>query len=458
MGHASRSLPTPSLAHRDKKINLNYPLPVSNDPNEPIRQKWISDAYQLLKSVLPPKAVDTPEELAALSQFLVNVIDFRDPDCTMTHFRNPDVKVVLGIDRRSGLQPDLPGPDRRSHSSGAARRSPWTSTAWSTTRSRSTRPWRTRSRARRPTQTNRFFVELVNTLSQTAIGLLPANDFGPGITNPPDVSTLDLSLANYDMVMTADDPVSRPDPFTGQLLPIAYRQLLRPDSVQPGDTRLTNPLFATPGDVQLTPLYSVGAPAATRRQCGRFSRQRLLLRDRQYRYRRASRDPPPRPAVRSRTAYDPFTGDLGPVHAVPANVVPPGYCPNLAPSRLLRRRQCRPRQAEHDAAEHSADRVPKQMNYYWICLRRPANPFAPPQPDISLVDANGHSTYNPMVVVDAMRFPYIEGGGTAGPPATVGTNAIYSSQRCQPFRGGHAVRLPSDTSHSRGTALHPLRL
>ena len=31
---------------------------------------------------------------------------------------------------------------------------------------------------------------------------------------------LDLSLANYDMVMTADDPVSRPDPFTGQLLPI----------------------------------------------------------------------------------------------------------------------------------------------------------------------------------------------------------------------------------------------
>ena len=37
----------PSLAHRDKKINLNYPLPVSNDPNEPVRQKWISDTYQL---------------------------------------------------------------------------------------------------------------------------------------------------------------------------------------------------------------------------------------------------------------------------------------------------------------------------------------------------------------------------------------------------------------------------
>ena len=93
---AAPGLPTPSLAQRDKKINLNYPLPVSNDPEEPIRQKWISDAYELMKSVLPPKAVDTPDELAALSQFLVNVIDFRDPDCTMTHFRNPDVKVVLG--------------------------------------------------------------------------------------------------------------------------------------------------------------------------------------------------------------------------------------------------------------------------------------------------------------------------------------------------------------------------
>ena len=33
-------------------------------------------------------------------------------------------------------------------------------------------------------------------------------------------SILDLTLANYDLVVTADDPVSRPDPFTGQLLPI----------------------------------------------------------------------------------------------------------------------------------------------------------------------------------------------------------------------------------------------
>ena len=41
---------TPKNGKSREKINLNYPLPVSNDPNEPIRQKWISDAYQLLKS------------------------------------------------------------------------------------------------------------------------------------------------------------------------------------------------------------------------------------------------------------------------------------------------------------------------------------------------------------------------------------------------------------------------
>ncbi len=86
----------PSLAHGDKKINLNYPLPVSNDPNEPVRQKWISDTYQLLKMVLPPTAIDTAEERAQLSQFVINIIDFRDPDATMTHWTNPEVYITPG--------------------------------------------------------------------------------------------------------------------------------------------------------------------------------------------------------------------------------------------------------------------------------------------------------------------------------------------------------------------------
>ena len=39
----------------------------------------------------------------------------------------------------------------------------------------------------------------------------------------------------------------------------------------------------------------------------------------------------------------------------------------------------------------------QKTKYYWVCLRRPANPFAPV------------SAANPMLVVDAMRFPYIDG-------------------------------------------------
>ena len=85
---------TPSLAHGDRKINLNFPLPIANDPAEPIRQKWCRETYQLLKAILPPAAIDTPEELAALSQFVVNIVDFRDTDCTMTRFVNTDLEVT----------------------------------------------------------------------------------------------------------------------------------------------------------------------------------------------------------------------------------------------------------------------------------------------------------------------------------------------------------------------------
>ena len=80
---------TPPLAHRDRKIDLNYPLPLSNSPDEPVRQKWIDNAYNFLKYALPPGATDTPQELAQLSQYLINVIDFRDPDATCTHYRQP---------------------------------------------------------------------------------------------------------------------------------------------------------------------------------------------------------------------------------------------------------------------------------------------------------------------------------------------------------------------------------
>ena len=98
---------TPSLAHRDRRINLNMPLPISNDPAEPVRQKWCPrDLYSCSRRSFPPASVDTPEELAALSQFVVNIIDFRDPDCTMTRFVNTDLIVTDALTKTaSNIQP-----------------------------------------------------------------------------------------------------------------------------------------------------------------------------------------------------------------------------------------------------------------------------------------------------------------------------------------------------------------
>ena len=137
-------------------------------------------------------------------------------------------------------------------------------------------------------ESNRFFVELVNTLSQSALGLLPADDFGAGITNPPDVSILDLSLANYDLVMTADDPVSRPDPFTGQLLPISsakyYAQLPLNQAKLGRNESVVHPGAHSPGFRRRAAYATLLGRGA--RQPARGSRlpdqpDPLLLRDRQ---------------------------------------------------------------------------------------------------------------------------------------------------------------------------------
>jgi large repetitive protein len=87
----------------------------------------------------------------------------------------------------------------------------------------------------------------------------------------------------------------------------------------------------------------------------------------------------------------------------------------------------------------------QKTKYYWICLRRPANLFAPV------------SWANSMRVVDAVRFPYIDatapltGSGPAGGPAKVPNltasrvNTAYTAQRFQPYRGGHAVPVAAGT-------------
>ena len=221
----------PSLAHRDQKINLNYPLPVSNDPDEPIRQKWITETYQLLKWILPPRAVDTPEELAQLSQFVINIIDFRDPDCTMTHWQNPDVLLVPGQPANpSGSAPTpATAPTLVLASSNPANAIPldqygmeYNPVALNEVLAFSYAYYQGGG-----AQANRFFVELVNTLTQSSFAALPPP--AGGGTNPPDPSILDLGGFQYtpgdpysggcwDLVFTDDTPNSRPDPYRGELV------------------------------------------------------------------------------------------------------------------------------------------------------------------------------------------------------------------------------------------------
>ena len=167
----------PSLAHRDRKINLNYPLPVSNDPDEPIRQKWIADTYQLLKWILPPRAVDTPEELAQLSQFVINIIDFRDPDCTMTHWQNPDVLLVPGQPANPAGSAPTPAtaPTLVLASSNPANGIPLDQYGmeYNPVALNEVLAFSYAYSQGGGSQANRFFVELVNTLTQSSFAAMP---------------------------------------------------------------------------------------------------------------------------------------------------------------------------------------------------------------------------------------------------------------------------------------------
>ncbi|MCA1684717.1 MAG: hypothetical protein LC745_01775, partial [Planctomycetia bacterium] len=224
---------TPSIAHRDRKVNLNFPLPVSNSPVEPVRQKWIRETYQLLKAVLPPRAVDTPEELAQLSQYVVNIIDFRDPDCTMTRFVNTDVIVNEPSATSLTTQATL------GYSTGAPPSvafDPYYNPGLSITHylvqhgmeyqpvaineilayqyqynsGSGTNPTGAKPATSPPAPVNqannatRMFVELVNMLTKDG-----------QTNNNPDSS--DLDMAGWDFVVEPDDVLGRPDPITGQV-------------------------------------------------------------------------------------------------------------------------------------------------------------------------------------------------------------------------------------------------
>ena len=544
--------PTPGLAQRDNKINLNYPLPVSNDPDEPIRQKWITDTYQLLKSVLPPKAVDTAEELAALSQYVINIIDFRDTDSTMTHWVNQDVQLagvaVLNAAGTAATPPSVPptliltGATWPPASYAGVTPAPALTTTmaldqygveYNPVALNEVLAYSfiyTTASGGAATRANRFFIELVNTATvpdisaATLAGFNPVLDLGGFVYNaPPAAGTLDpYPNGCWDFIIAADDPYSRPDPYRGQLNPYANLFAATPLAQATfgpptGGVIATNPnnpvasggTAADGYDVALLPLNYQGytgvtytgsipnpAPAGTALQSGGTSPMPL-----DYFYVIGNTGPTagaggtsyekngpgpttywPGTLVSSggqagpstynvpnattptqiqtfKPTMDPVTGAAAaasPVvlyRGVIPGLVPPASAGNTNPSTTmpLPPNYSTKLPTMSTATGQIAPSSPSSTNasgYYWVCLRRPANLFAP----VSIT--------NPMVVVDSMRFSYLDGtgklvansgGAGANPPqvpsiannpgfsgATV-ANYPYSSQRYQPFRGGHAV-------------------
>ncbi|WP_435005335.1 hypothetical protein P12x_003232 [Tundrisphaera lichenicola] len=504
---------TPALAHRDRRINLNMPLPIASDPAEPVRQKWCREAYQLLKATLPPQAVDTPQELAALSQFVVNILDFRDPDATMTRFVNTDLMIVpatptapssvkfaeVGVpqisvypawDPANGTTPTnqhrffpfdpMIALEQTNPSAGWV--AAMTDNSSGTPRARSlylvqygmeyspiainevlayqfnSSPTPTMATTTN-TITPRFYVELVNTLaddtSHNPVGSAAGAQPGSG----------DLNLAGWDFIVTPDtDAQGRPDPVTGNIPALAglvastaYRNTTNAN-VTAGQID-TNPLpqgtESTVPPTAISAWGSVAPPNSAKLPTPSFGWSLSIatglynVGDTAIKYIPALRNGGPtisggtsggRPAgsgidagknaagVNQRIGDSFFVlGSPLPTNAsdpVPAIIGPPDV---TLPDTFF-------------PVPNSPTTAPEDQ-YYWIHLRRPANPFNPG---------------TEMVVVDSMRFPYRAYTATSGQTVMVNGNLtdqlktgtapgsafqFFSVQRLQPYRGGHNVPL-----------------
>ena len=456
---------TPTVAHRDRKINLNFPLPISNDPAEPIRQKWCRETYQFLKAILPPASVDTPEELAALSQFVVNIIDFRDTDCTMTRFVNTDLAVTDVLTKNASpsqhtapfdptwtvspagvkfatnqyllptgipggsypYDPSLYNPNfsptcdylvqhGMENSPVALNEAMAYQAEYATSAADNTTI----------TPYHAMFIELVNTLTES--------QNNPGSRN--NSSAIDLS--GWDLVVVPDNyGWGRPDPISGdinpQVVPVyaanpSGSQVFTPDisawvnqSAQPNND--WNQLHTAVSRYMFSGVATVG---------GATTNQSIITAMNSYN-------------------YNPFivgTYRTGPNKS--PTIVADGRSiegTNAVAPRPQINIQLPPTFVVPVAAKN-------QGVFYWVYLRRPANPFDTDYP-------TQRRPNKEMVVVDALRFPVISASDatftnapspTAAPPSvTKSVNTIYSAQRLQPYRGGHLIPVNSDPNAPTGT-------
>ena len=408
---------TPPIAHRDRKINLNFPLPVSNSPDEPVRQKWIRESYALLKLTLPPTAVDTPEELAQLSQYLINVVDFRDPDATSTKFINTDITVTPATISAA--------PKLTRVTNGATGNLVQHGMEYSPIAINEVLAYQfeTKVTDKQPSavvpQSKRMFFEVVNTLTQdaTAIGGVT------GISN-------DLDLTGWDVVVMPDNGYGRPDPYTGQI----------PTGTTGGPTITSFPLV---GGTQASPAPFVQAQNIPALPSATVNTTTLLPRgsdNKDYYFVFGNNQISGTPLTvangvvnkLSPPAQPGGTGGQTVETGWPNATVNGTSTPNIVPNAINL---------------DLTSQLTTPNTYYWLYLRRPSNPF-----DTGNTDPDGR------IVVDSFRFmfTYSQGRGTynqqtmkdeVNPPNLASIDFIYSLQRMQPYRGGHAITpLPGDAT------------
>jgi len=437
---------TPTLAHRDRKINLNFPLPISNDPAEPIRQKWCRETYQMLKAILPPSSVDTPEELAALSQFVVNIVDFRDTDCTMTRFVNTDLEVTdvlsktatnaqqdpfdlkwtvspagvkfsitpLPVGNHFPYDPSLYSPDL------------FPPTPYLVQHGMEYNPialnevmayqaeYGASATSNTVTPYHAMFIELVNTLTESQNN------------NNSTANSSAISLASWDIVIAPDNyGWGRPDPISGDV-----NQVILPPYVP-------NPSGSTGQAPDPTQRQHASSADPNLQQLQKTVMRTLLTNP---------ASPGNNPIIKgiNGTRIDHFVvGD----YRTGANTSPT----SVSDPTPIEGTNAVAKSNEIDVRLPTTFTIPIATNntgqYYWIYLRRPANPFDTDPP-------NQVRPNKEMVVVDAMRFPVISATGamittspptgTSAPVITKSVNTIYSAQRLQPYRGGHLVRVDTD--------------
>ena len=442
LGQSAVQVQTPALAHRDRRINLNYPLPTSNDPAEPVRQKWVRETYQLLKAILPPQSVDTPEELAALSQYVVNIIDFRDPDCTATRFINTDLETVAAddtnpatvrfarpavspqVDPTQPFDPGLYDPD--------------TPTRFLVQHGMESSPIAINevigySITSGGIYNNRLFIELVNTLT---------NDEGTG-------GNCNVDLTGWDVVVTPDAyGWGRPDPITGEITNRAMKPVAKSSAVG-NPANPPQPPATQPTDAYLHPNSGTGLPGYIIGPANAANPPTIAYSDPMVVAKMPPLGPPSVTAMDNNKPDDTArkffilanesaatTGKVGSgkgttpggetsavndllgtgkhVEGVfPDYVVPYGPFVTASGTDLM----YGPRT---DMLATGAGR------YFWVYLRRPANPFD----TAKLTDARPNRE---MIVVDSMRFRFVEA-------ETGATNEVASAARLQPYRGGHLIR------------------